>query len=83
MQEFEQRRVRPVISDGIAAETGRAFREQGEAVKAEEKGKVTLQKKADRMGLKVNRNDPRFEQRVEATADLAEWLARPEGKETT
>lgn len=37
MQEFEQRRVRPVISDGIAAETGRAFREQGEAVKAEEK----------------------------------------------
>ena len=82
--EFEQRRVRPVISDGIAAETGLVFREQGEAAKAEEKVKAGLQRRASKLGLNVNRNDPRYVQRIEATADLQEWLEKQErAKETT
>jgi hypothetical protein len=84
--EFEQRRFRPVINDvgySLAAETGRAFREQGEAVKSEEKAKSRLAHRARTLGLNVSRNDPRYEQRVEAAADLKDWIARHDGKETT
>jgi hypothetical protein len=79
--EFEQRRFRAVITDGVAAETGRAFRAQGEAAKVEEESKSRLQQRARKMGLNVSRNDPRYEQRVEAAADLGDWLARHEQKE--
>ncbi len=79
--EFEQRRVRPVISDGLAAETGRVFREQGEAVKAEEKSKAQLERRAHKLGLNVARNDPRYEQRVEAASELDCWLSKHDRSE--
>ena len=75
-QEFEQRRVRPVISDGLAADTGRAFRVQGEVIKEEEKSVARRRKRAAKLGMSIAQSDPRFEQRIDAAAELNDWLAK-------
>lgn len=80
--EFEKRRVRPVLADGVAVETARVFRQETEKMKEEEKQQNRLETRARKIGLKVQRNDPRYAQRVEAATDLTAWMARHEENET-
>jgi len=65
--DFEARRFRKVVSDGMAVETAAEFSRQGEEIRTEARAKDSTIRKGAKAGRKLNvelsRNDPQLERR--------------------
>jgi hypothetical protein len=71
--DFETRRFRPVISDGLASETAEEFGRQEQKLMAGQREKETLIKTVARSGLaRLRPDDPHLERRAQGAAGLAE-----------
>jgi hypothetical protein len=70
--DFETRRFRSVISDGVGSETAAEFSRQEEELTAGEREKQTLIRTAARSGLaRLRPDDPNLERRAQGAAILA------------
>jgi hypothetical protein len=85
--DFENRRFRPVVTDGIAAETAKEFQRQSEELTADDRQRDSLIKSADKagrkLGVRLSKNDPQLERRASGLTILDELGIRSGSTEET
>src|SRR5262249_18721164 len=70
--DFEKRRFRSVVSDGIAREREAEFKRQTEEIASKEREVASVQKQLRRSGIVIPKDDPRFESRARGAQALRE-----------